>query len=132
VPDRPAHGCRRKLGTAVSEFVDYLQEILGAGGALRARRMFGGYGLFRGELMIGLVVDDTLYLKADAHSAGCFRSRGLGQFEYVRRGRPVKLSYYRAPDEVTEDPDAAAVWTERAYQAAMRSVAKPGKRRDEP
>lgn len=79
--------------------------------------------------MFGLVVDDTLYLKADAESVGEFEACGLGPFEYVREGRTVRLSYYRAPDDMLEDRELAALWARRAFGAALRSSSGKAKRR---
>jgi len=48
----------------VSEFVVYLKEVFEQLGPIRARKMFGGYGIYHDGVMFGLVADDTLYLKA--------------------------------------------------------------------
>lgn len=113
----------------MSEYVAYLQEVFERFGAVSARRMFGGYGLYHEGRMFGLVVDDTLYLKADAESVGEFEACGLGPFEYVREGKAVRLSYYRAPDDMLEDRELAALWARRAFAAALRSGSGKPKRR---
>jgi DNA transformation protein len=104
-----------------SELVIHLCELFERFGAVEARRMFGGYGLFHDELMFGLVASDRLYLKADATSAPDFVERGLAQFEYTKQGRATRLSYYLAPDEVFDDPEAAEWWAAHAFDAALRS-----------
>ena len=48
-----------------SDFVEHLLELLAGFGTTQARRMFGGVGIFRDDLMFGLVSGDVLYLKAD-------------------------------------------------------------------
>lgn len=106
----------------MSEFTDYLSEIAEDFGPLNARRMFGGYGIYHEGLMIGLVADDVLYLKADLLSEGEFKSRGLGQFEYVKKGKPTRMSYYLAPEEIYEDREVASRWFMMAYEAALRSA----------
>lgn len=105
----------------MSEFVEYLKEVLESFGEIRARRMFGGYGIYHGGLMFGLVADDVLYLKADEQSAERFRQQGLDQFEYVKNGKPMKMSYFMAPETIFDDPDEAAEWATLAYEAAVRS-----------
>ena len=89
----------------MSEFVEHLTEVFAGFGPIRPKRMFGGYGLFYDDLMIGLVADDVLYLKADDESAGWFSKKGLSQFEYVKQGKPMKMSYFMAPDEIFDDPE---------------------------
>jgi DNA transformation protein len=105
----------------MSEFVEYLQEVFERFGPIRARRMFGGWGIYHNDLMFGLVADDVLYLKADEESVQSFRDRGLGQFQYVNKGKAIGMSYYLAPEEIFDDPDEARVWATRAYNAAVRS-----------
>ena len=111
----------------MSEFVEYLHEVFEQFGPIQARRMFGGYGIYHDGLMFGLVADDSLYLKADETTAEHFVSRGLGRFGYEKGGKLVKLSYYLAPEEVLDNPEAAALWARRAHEAALR--AKSGKSR---
>lgn len=111
----------------MSEFVEYLREVFQQFGEVRAKRMFGGYGVYHDDLMFGLVADDVLYLKADDQSAKLFEDKALGPFEYVKNGKSMQMSYYMAPEEIFDDPDVANVWAHHAYEAALRSR-KPAKR----
>ena len=112
----------------MSELVSLLQELLQPWAVVRARRMFGGYGLFRDELMFGLMINDELYLKVDRQSEAEFAERGLEPFVYHKQGKPVTLSFRQAPAELFDDPDAAVEWAQRAWEAALRAR-KPGKKR---
>ena len=105
----------------MSEFVDYLTEVFETFGAVRSRRMFGGYGIYYDDRMFGLVAADVLYLKADAESVPLFEARGLAPFEYIKDGKAMKMSYYQAPEEIFDDPDVAREWAELAYAASLRS-----------
>lgn len=114
----------------MSEFVDNLEAVFAAFGPIRTRRMFGGYGVYHEDLMFGLVADDVLYLKADGQSAEMFRNRGLAQFEYQAKGRLSRMSYYTAPEEIFDDPEAARQWAVRAFEAALRSrKARPARKK---
>ncbi|MCC6208991.1 MAG: TfoX/Sxy family protein [Gammaproteobacteria bacterium] len=104
----------------MSEFIDHLRDVFRQFGPIEARRMFGGYGVYHDGLMFGLIVDETLYLKADEGNAQYFRAMDLPQFEYLRRGKPTRLSYYRAPDDLMDDPSEAALWARRSFEAALR------------
>ena len=104
----------------MSEFTDYLEELFAEFGNVKANRMFGGYGLFHDGLMFGLVADDTLYLKADETLSEEFKKRNLPQFEYTKQGKPARISYFRAPEEILEDPEEAVIWARRSYEAALR------------
>ena len=110
-----------------SEFVAHLVEVFHAFGPIQARRMFGGHGLYHAGLMIGLVADDVLYLKADDATLPAFRAAGCTPFEYVKNGKAMKMSYLSAPASIFDDPQQAREWAARAYGAAQRSrvAAKP-------
>ena len=104
----------------MSEFVDSLEEVFASFGPVTAKRMFGGYGIYHGDLMFGLVADDVLYLKADEMSVEAFSKQGLQPFVYERKDRKTKMSYYMAPEDIFDDPDKAREWAVRAFEAAMR------------
>jgi len=111
-----------------SEFIDHLKDVFRLFGPFAAKRMFSGYGLFRDGLMFGLVVRETLYLKADAQSVSQFEKLGLAPFEYQRAGKLARLSYYTAPESVTEDAAEAARWARMAFEAALRASAAKTKK----
>jgi len=108
----------------MSEFVEYLQELFREFGDVDARRMFGGYGIYRHGVMFGLVADDTLYLKADKETEPLFTARDLPSFTYKKKGKTVALSYYMAPEEALEDPTELCRWAEQAYGVAMKAANK--------
>jgi len=112
----------------MSEFVEYLKEVFQQFGAIRSRKMFGGHGIYRDDLMFGLIADDVLYLKADAQSEKLFTDLSLTPFEYVKNGKSMKMSYYLAPEEIFDDPDVANTWACHAYEAALRAKRKKTKK----
>ncbi|MEY4978807.1 MAG: hypothetical protein RLZZ352_1077 [Pseudomonadota bacterium] len=107
-----------------SEFVQQLNEVFRLFGVVRSRRMFGGYGIYHEEVMVGLVADDVLYLKVDAVSAPEFAAAGSRPFQYTKNGVSMTMSYSSAPVEIFDDPEAARIWANRAYAAALRARTK--------
>ena len=116
----------------MTDFADFVVEMFESFGKVQAKKMFGGHGIFHDGLMIGLIADDELYLKADEQGAEKFKALGLGPFEYNKNGKVMAMSYYRAPEEVLERPDMATEWARDAYEAALRShkPKKPKKTED--
>lgn len=112
----------------MSEFVEYLHEVFQHFGPVRSRKMFGGHGIYHNDLMFGLVADDELYLKTDTENLSAFDALDLGPFEFNKDGKVMKMSYYRAPEDIYEDPDAARHWAELAYGAALRAASKKAKK----
>jgi DNA transformation protein len=104
----------------VTEVVDRMQHS----GAVSARRMFGGHGIFHQGLMFALIADNQLYLKTDSHNLALFRDAGLTAFSYSRAdGKQFHMSYYQAPESFFEEPEQALFWTRTAQQAAVRAAA---------
>ncbi len=108
-------------GQRMSEFVNNLEDVFVMFGAVRSRRMFGGYGIYHDNLMFGLVADDVLYLKADEESLAAFAKQALKPFEYEKNGKKMKMSYYMAPEVIFDDPEEAREWAVRAFEAALRA-----------
>jgi len=113
-------------------FISHVLELLESIGPVRARKMFGGYGLFLQDLMFALIADDMLYFKADAESEATFCELSLEQFTYIKNGKVFAMSYYQAPEENLEDVNEMRIWARRAFDAALRADAKKKKRKKRP
>lgn len=111
------------------DFITYLQDLFAPLGELSARRMFGGYGLYLDEVMIGVVMDDGLYLKADDVTQAQFEAAGSAPFIYDSGGKRVTMSYWSAPEAAMDSPQAMLPWARLALEAALRKMATPPKRR---
>lgn len=119
-----------------SGFVAYLLELLvgevttGLGRA-SARAMFGGHGLYLGELMVGLVFSDALYLKTDDETRARFEAAGSRPFEFhsSARAKPIVMSYLEAPADAFEDPDELRRWLALAHAAATRAAVDRAKKK---
>lgn len=110
----------------MSEFVANLAEVFAVFGRITSRRMFGGHGIYHDGLMFGLVVSEQFYLKADAVSRPQFTALGLPPFSYLRQGKPMQLSYYLAPEDIFDDPDAARYWPSLRRGVARSQVSHVG------
>lgn len=109
-----------------SEFVEFVLEQLASIGGAQARAMFGEFGIYRGDIMFALIVNDRLYSKADGATRDNFTARALAPFTYAARGKKISLQYYEAPPEVFEEPEAMRKWAEQALNVALK--AKRGKK----
>jgi DNA transformation protein len=95
----------------------------------RIKRMFGGAGVFAGELMFALAFEDELYLRADDESRGELEALGSAPFTYEARGEVMTLGYWRAPGEIWDDPDAARRWASGSLEAAERKRSTKGRKK---
>ena len=114
-----------------SEFVSHLLDLLSPLGGVSAKRMFGGHGVFREELMFGLVASGEFYLKTDAENRPDFEARELAPFRYESKdGKITVMSYHLCPEEALDNPQAMRRWAESAFAAAKRNASsRKGKRR---
>jgi DNA transformation protein len=109
---------------SVPPFVSHCLELLAPLGVVRARRMFGGYGLYLDDVFVALIADECLYLKADDVTRSAFERAGCQPFAYSRRDRAaVTLGYWTAPDEALDSPRAMAPWARLSLAAALRAKA---------
>jgi DNA transformation protein len=104
-------------------FVAFAVELLSRVGPVRARAMFGGHGIYCGDLMIGLVDDDEIFLKTDDETRPGFASAGCRQWVYTGGKKEMKTSYFRPPDGAHESPEDMEPWGRLALEAARRAAA---------
>ena len=64
-----------------------LKELFREFAPVSVRRMFGGQGVFVDGLMIGLVSDDVIYLKADEDTIPGFKLQGMKPVHLCDEGR---------------------------------------------
>ena len=103
--------------------VDHCLELLAPLGTVRARRMFGGHGLYVDDLFIAIIAFDRMYLKVDAQTSGAFDAAGCEPFIYTSRGQSVSLAYRTVPAEAMESPALMQPWARHAIEAALRAKA---------
>jgi DNA transformation protein and related proteins len=110
-------------------FVAHCMELLAPLGATRARRMFGGHGLYVDDLFVALIAGDCLYLRADESARPAFERAGCRPFTYSARDRQaVAMGYWSAPEEALDSAPAMLPWARLAMASALR--AKAEKRND--
>lgn len=107
----------------LGDFLDHLRELFAEVGAIALRPMFGGHGVYLDGTIVGIVLDETLYLKTDATTQARFDAAGCTPCVYDRKGRALTMSYWTVPPEALESPQALRPWAELAYAAALRKAA---------
>lgn len=110
----------------MDSFVEYTLELLEPLGPVQARAMFGGWGVYHAGRMMGLIVEDRLYLKTDDTTRPTFEAAGGEPFIYdPGNGRkPVAMSYWTPPADASDDAHELLPWARRAVEAALRAAQK--------
>ena len=101
-----------------------IAELFAAVGPVRTRRMFGGQGIYAGELMFALEVRGELYLKVDDRTLAAFQAAGSRPFVYERDGRVAEMRYWHLPETALDDPKEAGRWGRLGLEAAQRAAAR--------
>jgi DNA transformation protein len=113
---------------AVSEsYKAYVVEQLQIIGAVTAKPMFGGIGLYRAGTFFGLMDDDALYFKVDDSTRRDFEDIGCQPFRPYGEGS-YSMQYYEVPADVLEDRSVLREWAEKAVAVARKGATAKKKR----
>ena len=119
---RANHCFQIEQADMTESFVVFCLDVLSVVGSVRARGMFGGHGIYLGEVMFALVANDVLYLKVDEETCTAFKEAESEPFIYHgKQGQPVTMSYWKMPLEGFESPEQAKHWAGLAINAAQRA-----------
>jgi DNA transformation protein len=105
-----------------AEFVRHVIDLMAPLGAVRARAMFGGFGIYQRETVFAIIVEDRLYFKTDDATRRSFSKLGLGPFTYTARGRTIAMPYHEAPPEAFESPEVMRSYALEAIGVARRAA----------
>jgi DNA transformation protein len=109
---------------AVSDsYLAFVLEQLAGVRALVTKRMFGGVGIYSGDVFFAVIDNDTIFFKVDDELVARYREAGMPPFAPVP-GKPPMLSYYQVPTDVLEDADEMAKW---ARESILRAQTKRSK-----
>ena len=97
-----------------------LEQLARVTPGIRARRMFGGVGIYASDLFFALISDDALYFKTDATTRREFEALGMRPFRPGGDHGEV-MGYHQLPPEILEDPEALPRWVAAALSVARQA-----------
>jgi DNA transformation protein len=115
----------RSLASSPS-FERFVLDQLADLGPVSSKKMFGGVGLYRGEVFFGIIARDELYLKVDERTRERYEHAGMHPFKPYP-GRSGTMTYYAVPVGVLESAMEVVAWARDALVAG--STPKPRARR---
>ena len=127
-------GRRNNLVALSPEYRAFVEELFEPVFPVRIRAMFGGAGIYSGDVMFGLIADERVYLKVDDETRGAFEAEGSGPFVYAAPdGKHMAMGYFALPERLYDEPDEIKAWAMKALDVAMRKrgakAPKPKKKR---
>ena len=105
-------------------FVAFVLEQLDGVGDLTPKRMFGGVGLYAGDLFFALLAGDVLYMKTDEAARDALIAAGARPFEpYPGQGKGT-MQYYSVPAAILEDHHELIAWAKQSIAIARTKGAR--------
>ena len=105
----------------MNEFVEYIVEILSRDGIIRAKAMFGGYGIYKNNTIIGLIIENELYFKTNKDTEKDYQEYNSEPFSYDKNGKTVKMSYWKVPEEILENRQLLNEFANVALNVSLNS-----------
>ncbi len=107
----------------IAWLLDELQPLAAQIGEIRARRMFGGAGLYHDDIVFALVIQSTCYLRVDDATRARFAAEGGYPFQYEREGRAITMTgYLSTPADALDGGQPLRDWVRLAIEAARRAA----------
>jgi DNA transformation protein and related proteins len=110
---------------ASDAFAEFLREQLAPLGPITFRRMFGKSGVFCDGVMLGMVTENTLYLRVDDLNRETFsEAASFPPLNYSKKGSSIDLAFWRVPERLFDEPEEFIIWAREALAAAHRVATK--------
>tara|TARA_S200000501_G_C20487687_1_gene596806 strand:- start:182 stop:529 length:348 start_codon:yes stop_codon:yes gene_type:complete len=106
--------------------LDHVLDLLYEEEGISYKKMFGGFGLFKNDIPVALILNSGIYMKVNNSNRDDYVNMGSMPFSYVRNGKEIKLSNWLLPGEIMETEQLFIDWFNKSYQAAIES--KKGKK----
>ncbi len=95
--------------------------------AVRTQAMFGGVGLYAGDVFFGILAADLLYFKVDDSNRRQYEAEGMTPFQPYP-DKPMIMPYYQVPVRVLEDRDELTAWARASVGVAKSATPRKARR----
>src|SRR3954464_11462791 len=103
---------------ASETYAEFLREQLAPLGSVTLRRMFGKTGVFCDGVMLGMVTDNTLYVRVDDQNRSIFKeAEAYPPLNYAKKGSTIELAFWRVPERLMDEAEELVEWARAALAA---------------
>ncbi len=102
-----------------NHYVEYILELLTTFGNVTAKRMFGGYGIYKEKIIFALIADNELYFKVDATNRNDYKLHNSTQLIFESKGKKLAMPYWKVPIEILENEDMLIQFAEKSYNISL-------------
>lgn len=115
--------------SANDSIFELLAEALSPLGAFKAKRMFGGLGLYLDGVFFAILNDGELYFRVSDTTRPAYIAEGMTPFTYgTKHGEKAINSYWQVPERLFDETDEMIDWVRASVQAARAVAAGKAKR----
>lgn len=109
-----------------NSFKDYiLNDVISFLGNVRAKAMFGGYGIYWHDSFVALIADGELFTKANPELKAKYCTLGCHPFSYAKKdGKLAEMNYMSVPEEVMEDRELLRARFNESLDLALQQSKK--------
>ncbi len=102
------------------QFFQFVLDQLAGIKDITFKRMFGGVGLFKDDLMFAKIGGNTLRLKVDESNQQQFIDKGMKPYysEKKKKGMP----YWEVPSEILENAENLTKWANQSIEIARKAA----------
>lgn len=101
-------------------FKDFVLDQLSELHGITCRAMFGGYGVYQGDVFFGIIHKGRLYFKTDEQTKLRYVKKGMKPFR--PNAKQTLKTYYEVPVDILEDHEELMAWAGQAAGQAGRPV----------
>src|SRR5688572_14365839 len=95
-----------------TEYRRAIEEKLSAAVPIRTKAMFGGVGIYSGDLFFALIAEDKLYFKVSDLNRADYEAAGMQPF--FPFDSPAPMAYWELPPGIIENPEWLKIWIDKA------------------
>ena len=107
-------------------YLVFVLDQLGGAGEVVSKKMFGGAGIYLEGFMVGLIYQNSLYLRGGSANMERFKQANCPQFIPEAKTKSIKMPYWQVPEEVMEDKEELREWALEALAAAREAKLRVG------
>jgi len=100
-----------------TSFLDFICDQLASIEGLRTRSMFGGFGIYAGDVFFALIFSSHLYFKVNDDTKKQYIAWGMKPF--TPSAKQIMKRYYEVPPDVFEEASALEELAYESIEAAM-------------
>ncbi len=108
------------MAKPISSFAQYCADMLNPFGEISIKSMFGGYGVYKDGVIIGIIGDDELFFKKTSDNEHLFNTYENHPFTYEKDGKTMTMSYQSVSEEVLNNHEQIEELITATYNASLK------------